>query len=354
MEEYYRTLHDFVLDPRFCSWALGLDENDSPYWEAFIEAHPEKAEQIEQAKAVVRAMGSRNRRTWLPAEKAEVWGKIQHRVSVTESPATEIRAVRTNPVWKEASRLAACLVGLVMVSVALYYFGVREKSETVRYATLHGQVKRVVLPDGSEVVLNSNSTLSFEKPWSSESARVVSLEGEAFFKVSHQENDQKFKVRLQDNACIEVLGTQFTATQRPQVSRVVLKEGKVNFSVTDDMLFGLFAKTIKQETLKPGELATWNGQIDSQALIIKETPAHPEIYEAFQHNKLMFADAPLTEVARVLEEVYGFEVTFSKKDVMDRRYTGSVPHDKVEVLFIALEKLFDLKVIKEGHRLEFR
>ncbi|MBC3539129.1 FecR family protein [Rufibacter sediminis] len=352
--EGYLTLHDFVLDPRFCNWALGKDDSDTLYWEAFIKANPEKVEQIEQAKAVVRAMVYQNERTWLPLEKAEVWSKIQHRVAVSENSGTEALGRRAYPIWKEASRLAASLIGLIMVSVALYYFGIREQRETVQYATRHGQVKRVVLPDGSEVVLNANSILSFEKPWNSESTRKVSLKGEAFFKVSHQENDQKFKVLLQDNVSIEVLGTQFTATQRSHVCRVVLSEGKVNFSVTDDILLGLYTSTIKQETLKPGELATWNGQNDTQALITKEKPAHLEIYEAFQHNKLMFEDAPLIEVARVLEDVYGFEVTFSNKELVDRRFTGSVPHDNVEVLFIALEKLFDLKVIKTGHKLEFR
>ncbi len=349
-------MHDFVLDPSFCNWVLGREDDDTLYWQAYKTENPDKVEQIEQAKALVLAMVSQDNKTLLPAEKAVVWGEIQHRISTSESSEIETSALvrKINPIWSKALRLAASFVGIIMLSVAIYYMVVKEQGETVQYATIYGQVKRVLLPDGSEVILNANSTLSFKKPWNSESTREVELKGEAFFKVSRQANNQKFKVKLQDNVSIEVLGTQFTATQRSHVSRVVLKEGKVNFSITNDILHGLFTETIKQETLKPGELAAWNGQSGSQAEIEKRTPAHLEVFEAFQHNKLMFADASLMEVARVLEDVYGFEVTFSNNDLMKRRYTGSVPHDKVEVLFIALEKLFDLEIIQAGNQLEIK
>ncbi|WP_210464289.1 FecR family protein [Rufibacter roseolus] len=357
MEENYQTLHDFVLDPSFCDWVLGRDGDAAAYWQTYLKANPDKSKLIEQAKTLVFAMGQNTSSDWAASEKAEVWTQIQSRItgqpeSSHDNTEGTVHCLRP-AAWRVASRVAASLTALVVLSIALYYLMQRGQGETIRYATQYGEVKSVLLPDGSEVTLNANSSLSFKKPWDAEFTREVTLKGEAFFKVTHQQNDQKFKVKLADTVSIEVLGTQFTATKRPHDTKVVLNEGKVKFSVAKKGLLGFFQETVAQETLSPGEAVALAAHKTGEGMLVKSTVQHPEIYNAFQYNKLMFADAPLTDVARVLEDVYGLKVTFSNRELMSRRYTGSVPLDKVEVLFVALEKLFHLKISQQGNQLDF-
>ncbi|KAA3438777.1 FecR family protein [Rufibacter hautae] len=356
MEENYQTLHDFVLDPSFCDWVLGRDGNAAAYWQTYLNAHPDQSKLVGQAKALVLAMGHTTGTQWAPSEKAEVWSQIQSRIQTQPDADLDRTPETIHPLrpagWRVIYRIAASFAAFVLFSVALYYFLHQTQGETIRYATPYGEVKKVLLPDNSEVTLNGNSSLSYKKPWNLDYPREVTLTGEAFFKVTHQQNDQKFKVKLAENVAIEVIGTEFTATQRPHDTKVVLNEGKVNFSVTDEGFLGYFKETLAKETLSPGELTAYSSETSGKAKLVKRMVQNPEIYSAFQHNKLMFADAPLSEVARVLEDVYGFKVTFTNEALANRRYTGSVPHDKVEVLIITLEKLFNLKISQKGNQLE--
>ena len=52
-------------------------------------------------------------------------------------------------------------------------------------------IKTILLPDSSLITLNANSTLSYNNNWNSTAPRKVWLNGEAYFSVTHQQNNQK-------------------------------------------------------------------------------------------------------------------------------------------------------------------
>ena len=105
------------------------------------------------------------------------------------------------------------------------------------------------MPDSSIVWLNSGTTLTYRDNFS-EHRREVILNGEAFFKVAH--NDKlPFDVCCND-VVISVLGTEFDVNAYPESGKVsvALESGKVVLSHNRIESFNY--------TLKPGELATYD------------------------------------------------------------------------------------------------
>ena len=84
------------------------------------------------------------------------------------------------------------------------------------------------LPDGSEVWINSKSTLSFSDDFG-KSERRVSLSGEAYFTVVRDEN-KPFIVSV-NNRDVRVLGTEFNvkAYKGEDLQKISLVKGSVKY-----------------------------------------------------------------------------------------------------------------------------
>lgn len=86
------------------------------------------------------------------------------------------------------------------------------------FATEAGQRARAVLPDGTKVWLNASTQLVY-KPSFWKRERLVDLNGEAYFEVSHNKH-KPFVVNSKDvRTC--VLGTKFNVRARSSEAKVV-------------------------------------------------------------------------------------------------------------------------------------
>lgn len=101
------------------------------------------------------------------------------------------------------SAIAAGLL-LLIAALAVWNFWFRPADMLVA-ATAAGEQKTITLDDGSRVVLNENSQLTYPSFFRSD--REVSLSGEAFFEVEHNET-QAFTISTSQTNT-EVLGTSF-------------------------------------------------------------------------------------------------------------------------------------------------
>lgn len=129
--------------------------------------------------------------------------------------------------------IAACLA--IAFAFALNKYLTSNPSQTtsiVNDQIVHvkkGEKKYLLLPDGTEVWLNSESTLSFPKEFTA-IERAVDLQGEAFFKVT-KNPDHPFIISS-PRTTTKVLGTRFNLRdyQNEEKSELVVEEGKVSFS----------------------------------------------------------------------------------------------------------------------------
>ena len=119
-----------------------------------------------------------------------------------------------------------------------------KKVQIHRLSIPRGETFKVVLSDGTEVLLNSDSRLSYPTVFKGKE-RVVSLEGEAYFNVT-KNTEHPFIVKS-GNVQVRVLGTEFNmCSYTPDNVRVTLIEGKVAVSDTCSL------QTVE---MKPGQSA---------------------------------------------------------------------------------------------------
>ncbi|MGV3587468.1 MAG: FecR family protein [Adhaeribacter sp.] len=342
------TAPDFLLDDYFQSWVLQPNPENEKFWQNWLLAHPNKQHEVKKAREFLLSLDFKP--VVLPAEKVNhIWNNIEVRTQDTKviPLVPEERPVTNNRInWL---RVAAIFIGVLFAGLALWKFQKTESTQ-IRVATGFGEIRTVTLPDNSKVVLNGNSVLSYASSWEAASVREVKLQGEAYFSVTHMQNHQQFRVQASDGVNVEVLGTKFVLTNRPRKTRVVLSEGKVKVAVADAHGQENGSPKRTEAYLKPGELV----ELGPGSRLNKSTVNNPALYSAFLQHKIVFVDTPLSEVARVLKDTYGYQVTFTDPALATRRFTGSGHPKKIELLLTAIEKSFRLTIEKKGRHITIK
>lgn len=173
-----------------------------------------------------------------------------------------------------------------------------------KLTTPRGMDFKVLLPDGSEVWLNAESTIEFPSAFTG-SSRTVSLKGEAYFKVARNEQ-QPFIVNT-EKMSVKVLGTEFNLkSYKEETTHVSLVKGKV------EVMQGGEDEVLTQ--LSPGQDAWMDGK---GAVHVREV----DTYAVTQwiRGYFFFDDAKLVDILRELSRWYNCGVVFNNRGSMDYR-----------------------------------
>ena len=202
--------------------------------------------------------------------------RLEKRIKGKESEK-KINIVSPYNFYKTA-RVAAFFTLLFIIGITFYHIGrnVTKKDILIlnHLITDSGSKRRFVLPDSTIVWLNSNSKLEYPTTFS-ESSREISLEGEAYFEVSHDVN-KPFHVHAGDMD-IEVLGTHFSVENYPDKKGVeaVLAEGRIKVTGSEIPV---------PLVLEPGELIRYDKS--NKQTVVKKVDA--ENYISWIQNELTF------------------------------------------------------------------
>jgi ferric-dicitrate binding protein FerR (iron transport regulator) len=235
-------------------------------------------------------------------------------------------------------RIAAVLLPALAVTALLYYILVPHNVKV--YETLYGEKRKVILPDGSEVVLNGNSTVKTIGNWKDNDKREVWISGEAFFSVKHTANSQAFQVHTANGVMVEVLGTDFNVKSRTSGTQVLLQSGKVRLGVEGN-------NGRDTLTMKPGDLVEVATALKGQA----RTVVHPDKYILWQDQKMLFSNAAIRDIIKMLQETYGYDIVIKNPAILDLEVNGTIPNNNIDILLKALEESVALKITKEGNML---
>lgn len=236
---------------------------------------------------------------------------------------------------------AAAVVALFATGMVLWMLLGRQ--QTMEYITAYGETRTLTLPDSTTVILNANSSLTYQDNWHADEPREVWLDGEAYFSVVHTRNHQRFLVNVTDDFTVEVLGTEFNVKDRREKTQVVLNTGKVRLDIREPDK----AQTV---TMQPGELVEFSG-ID-KSLVKKQV--NPELYAAWRHHKMIFEEMPLQEIARVLEDNYGVAITIEDSTLANTRLTGAFPTHNLDMIFTSLPTVVEMEVVKNKDEIIFK
>lgn len=182
--------------------------------------------------------------------------------------------------------------------------------------TPKGRQFHLVLSDGTRVWLNAQSSIRYPTVFAGP-RRIVEITGEAYFEVASNER-QPFTVRVNDQAEVNALGTQFNIKAYGNEADLIttLVEG----SVSVQPLIGGHPKSGSGTViLTPSEQAVIHPT--SGSMVVKQTDVDRVM--AWKNGYFSFEETSFTEILRQLERWYDIEVEV-EGDVPDIRFFGEM------------------------------
>jgi ferric-dicitrate binding protein FerR (iron transport regulator) len=257
------------------------------------------------------------------------WKKVKAQLSAkeqTESKIVSDDAPSLAFIWR---RVAAVLIPVILLSSALYlYLNVAGFGRLTAYKT-NGTIMEVKLPDHSTVILNKNSEIVYPKNMAQQSNRRVTVSGEAFFNVTH--NNTPFIVDAGD-AQVKVLGTEFNVKQLQDNLYVSVVKGKVSVETSSQ----------KVELVK-GERAIYKEGV----LVEEDLNSFNNLY--WKSHKLTFTQASIKEICAELKNTFPEikELKYTGKDE-DIKVTTSFENQSLSEIIEELSIHFDKKIQFDG------
>ena len=188
---------------------------------------------------------------------------------------------------------------IIVILLGLYYFFIGE-SNPEQYACVEmaiGNKGCITLPDSTVVWLNSGSKLTYPSRFS-DKKRKVRLNGQAYFKVFHKE-DQPFVVETNDMD-IKVLGTSFVVKNyiRDEIIETALVDGHVEVYFPNS--------SVPPITLQPAEQVTYSRKTKATKIYTRKDSS---LYHIWAQEKLLLSNCELTEVIEKLGAWYNVTMT---------------------------------------------
>lgn len=202
-----------------------------------------------------------------------------------------------------------------------------------------GETFNVVLSDGSEVLLNANSRLTYPKTFRG-NHRVVALEGEAYFSVARRP-EKPFIVKC-GAMQVQVLGTEFNVKNHAsEHSEVTLVEGKVALNTAEGKHL---------INMVPGQKATL---LEGDKLVTEMTDTEYLTY--WKQGYFYFDDVTLAEMMKKIGEWYHVDVIFESSKIVDLRiHFFADRHQDIRDIIERLNNMESIYAYLEGGRLFVR
>lgn len=186
--------------------------------------------------------------------------------------------------WTMAAMAAAAAI---LLAVGLHQYPALMIRWQADYATAPGDIRRIALPDGSSMTLNTASAVALD--FADGRRRVTLLQGEAFFEV-RRDPDHPFRVTAQFSAA-EVKGTAFAVRTDDDEDRVLLTRGAVEVSRLSDPR--------DSRLLAPGQMVEATASMLSDAVA-----ADPSRRLAWLDGRIVISDQPLGEALGELRRYF--------------------------------------------------
>lgn len=341
-EYHFYTSHDLALDEDFQNWVLHPDVKNNYFWETWRKEHPGKEETIKKAIALVRSVKFRSY-TLSGVEKEQLWDSIWDKMDHEEAGNAPIpfpkKISRWSNLWKYAA--AATVVVFIAFGISLKLKTIPPKTISFSEHTDFGEVKKLILPDSSEVILNANSNLVYDE--NNADGREVWLDGEGFFEVRHTADNKKFIVHTYDNVSVEVLGTRFNVNSNNKKVEVVLQKGSIKLDIKEDS-----SDHHAQLFLKPGQMFRYNKQDGNYS----KSQVDVSLYDSWISGKLVMNNYSLEDAASFFQKIFGKKLIIKDQELMNNNISGSMPIIyNIDTMLVQFEKAFQVHFHREKNEI---
>lgn len=223
---------------------------------------------------------------------------------------TKTRQITLYTIW--FSKIAAILI----IVLGLFYSV--EKISIVNQITDNGEKRTFLLPDHSEVVLNSGSEVNYKK-WNWNTNRELKLNGEAYFVVT---KGKKFKVKTK-LGIVTVLGTHFNVKTKKNQFNVTCFEGRVKVNYQKAQLILTSGQSV---TFENGKQTNTTTQITKPIWI---------------DNQMSFQQEKLTAIITEIEKQYNVTIIIKTKNT-ENVFSGKIPTNNLDTALQIISTTYNL------------
>jgi len=328
----YTEIEDFLADESFQLWILS--KVDEQGWEEWTLENLERAKLVEDARLVLLAMRvpeSNLSSNEVHEALQETWRKIEQREELSQQ-TSKIKKVKIQRYWISGIA-AAILVGIFSIwffkiniittdNVVTYNELVQDNDEGLVEQTNNSEKSQIItLSDGSSVLLQPNSKLSYPKIFTG-NERKVYLSGEGFFEIS--KNPKKPFFVYANEIVTRVVGTSFRIKAYPdqQNVEVLVRTGKVKVKSNDLVR----ADDSEEIVLLPNQALRFARKelVFNKITNITEDPILVNSVRNIEQLSFEFTDIPVEQILETIEQAYLVDIDFPHDKLKDCRLTTSL------------------------------
>jgi transmembrane sensor len=218
-----------------------------------------------------------------------------------------------------------------IAAVAIIFLGItfiiNQSLSTVIQSASKGEMKTLLLPDGSQIILNANSSITYSTDFKNN--RKLHLKGEAYFKVV--KNPKKPFIVETAQFKTKVLGTSFTIRAYENYSNTIgVLSGKVEVSSVENPDHKVYL-TKNQKLLfskSPLPLVANNSSED---------------FLAWTKNIIVLKNTTLGETAEILRNKFNVTIHFDNQELEKLRISGKFKNENITTI---LKTIADVKQLK--------
>lgn len=341
---------DFLLDASFRNYCLGVNEKDVQTWEHWIASNPHKLDEVLQAKEMFFLLNGNQHPEQLREDSQQFRAGFEKHLGapVENQEGQQQTSFPLRKVLIYTSLAAAVVAGFFFLPKVIVKPSPAPAPLQYEYtqASKTGERKSFQLPDGSKVMLNAGSTLTMANDFN-EHSREVTLDGEAFFDVSH--NPGKPFIIHTTTMNVKVLGTVFNvkAYRTDKLAETSLLRGSVEITLHHDQQKKIILHP-NEKIVLPNPMAAHLVAEKSPVKKLKAAPADYTIAGLtyidsavkevlWTENRLAFNDNSFEEIAPELERWYNVSIRIEDEAVKQYRFTATFDQKNIIQILDALQ-----------------
>lgn len=293
-----------------------LPENERQLFEKQIEDSEELRKEVNDIAFVWKA--SSDLKLHSNVDTAKNWDIVSRKIRKDKS--------RNRFLYFARNVAAVLLLPILLLTGFLYFNPSKDLTvQEIQISSAYGIITKTILPDGTEVWLNSGSKLTYPQVFRG-NKRTVHLLGEAYFKVS-SDRSNRFDVVTANELVVSAYGTEFNINAYHEDNNidVTLVKGNIEVKNIDNTM---------NEDVIPGQHLTYRKVNKS----MKKGNANLAVKTGWIEGKMVFRRASMTEVVQRLARHFNVDIRLEGKELYGYEYSATFTTETLGEILRLLEK----------------